>query len=60
VIVKPGSGYQAKANEEVVVSPTLKGVVLMRYIVTNRNDAAELLRAEEDQKKSSIQTVEKD
>lgn len=58
VIVKTNSKYRKLADEEVVVSPTGKGVVLMRYIVADRSDSAELLSVGEEQKKSAMQTIE--
>jgi uncharacterized membrane protein len=58
VIVKPDSKYQKQTNEEVIVSPTLKGVVLIRFIVSNRNDQNELVKLNEEQPKTTLQVVE--
>lgn len=58
VIVKPNSKYQKQGSEEVVVSPTDKGVVIMRYIVSDRQNAEELKRVGEEQNKSSMQVIE--
>jgi uncharacterized membrane protein len=58
VIVQPNSKYQKQGNEEVVVSPTEKGVALMRYIISNRNDQEEINFITAEQNKSSLQTIE--
>jgi uncharacterized membrane protein len=58
IIVKSGSQYQKKEAEEIVVSPTEKGVVLMRYIVSNRGNQEEINFVTAEQNKSFAQTVE--
>ena len=58
VIVKKGSKYQQQGNEEVVVSPSDKGIFLIRMIVTNRDDKDELARLAEVQKKTTIELIE--
>jgi len=58
VIVKSNSKYQKQGTEEVVVSPTEKGVVLMRYIVSNRSDQEEINRVTAEQNKSFAQVIE--
>ncbi len=58
ILVKAGSKYQAQTGEEVVESATTRGVILMRYIVANRADQAELARVAAEQSKSFVQSVE--
>ncbi len=57
VIVKPGSKYRGSDNEQVVVTPTLKGVMIVRMIVTDRNDKEELARISDVQKKTYIESI---
>lgn len=58
VIVKPNSKYQKRGNEEVIVSPSDKGIIIVRMIVTDRNNKEELARLSEAQKKSFTFSVE--
>lgn len=58
VIVREGSRYVPQGNEEVVASPSDKGIFLIRMIVTNRDDKEELARIAEVQKKTTITPVD--
>ncbi|MBK8316247.1 MAG: DUF1254 domain-containing protein [Acidobacteria bacterium] len=58
VIVKSGSKYQNQGQEEIVVSPSEKGIFLIRMIVTNRDDKDEIARLAEVQKKTTIQLID--
>jgi uncharacterized membrane protein len=58
VIVKPNSKYQKQGSEEVVVSPTEKGVAVMRFIVSNRNNQEEISFITSEQNKSFAQVIE--
>lgn len=58
VLVKPNSKYQKQAGEEVIVVPTTSGVILMRFIVSNRSNAEELAFVAGEQSKSFVQTLE--
>jgi uncharacterized membrane protein len=58
IIVKSGSKYQKKEGEEVVVSPTEKGIVLLRYIVSDRSNQEEINFVTAEQNKSFAQVLE--
>ncbi len=58
ILVKSGSNYQAQTGEEVVESPTNRGVILIRYIVANRADKEELARIAAEQEKSFVQPID--
>jgi uncharacterized membrane protein len=47
VVTAPGAVYRKQGNEEVIAAPTARGVVVARIVVKNRDDAAEVARAEE-------------
>jgi len=58
VIVKAGSKYQKQGQEEIVISPTNKGILIIRMIVTNREDKEELSQLAEVQKQTTMQLIE--
>ncbi len=58
VLVKTNSRYQKADNEEVVIVPRNKGVMLIRMLVNDRNDKEELVRLTEFQKQTVIQIVD--
>jgi uncharacterized membrane protein len=47
IIVRPGGKHQKKENEEVVTSPTARGVIVIRAVVKNPEDPEEVARVEE-------------
>lgn len=57
VIVKPGSGYRKSGNEEVITSPTDKGVIIVRLIVTDREDQQQLTSISEVQKLTTLEPI---
>lgn len=57
VLVKPGSQYQKRGNEEVIVAPSARGIALIRMIVTDRNNKEELAKLSEVQKKSFVEPI---
>lgn len=57
VLVKPGSQYQKRGNEEVLVAPSARGIALIRMIVTDRNNKEELAQLSEVQKKSFAELI---
>jgi len=56
VIVSGKSRYQSSEGEEVVFSPTQKGVVLVRMLVRDRDDPEELERVEAVLRKTAVVT----
>ena len=54
VIVNSGSTYQKKGDEELVISPTKKGILIVRMIVTDRDDLEEISRLSKVQKETHI------
>jgi uncharacterized membrane protein len=56
VIVSGKSSYQSSEREEVVFSPTKKGVVLVRMLVRDRDDPEELERVEAVLRKTAVVT----
>ena len=57
MLVKPGSQYQKRGNEEVLVAPSARGIALIRMIVTDRNNKEELAKLSEVQKKSFVEAI---
>jgi len=49
--------YEPAGDEQVVVSPTHKGILLVRMIVADRNDEEELARLKEAQHKMYVESV---
>jgi len=47
IVTAPGAAYGKQGNEEVITSPTARGVVVVRLVVKNRDDAAEVARAKQ-------------
>lgn len=58
VIVKPNSKYQKIEDEEIVIAPSDKGVMLVRMMVNDRNNKDELARLTELQKQTVIQELD--
>jgi len=58
VIVKTNGKYQKIGDEEIVVAPSDKGVVLVRMMVNDRNNKEELARLTELQKQTVMQEVD--
>jgi uncharacterized membrane protein len=56
VIVSNKSRYQSSEGEEVVFSPTRKGVVLVRMLVRDRDDPEEVERVEAVLRKTAVVT----
>ncbi len=54
VIVREGSDYKAKPNENVLISPSNRGVIIVRMIVTDRDDAAQLGKLAEEQRQTTL------
>ena len=57
VLVGPGRHYTARANEQVVQSPSATGVILIRMIVKDRYNKAEIDAITAIQKQSNAQLV---
>jgi uncharacterized membrane protein len=47
VIVRPNQKHTSKSNQAVVVAPTARGMIVIRAVVKNREDPAEIARAEQ-------------
>ncbi len=58
VLVKSGSLYEALPDEKVVVSPSQRGILIVRMTVTDRDDLGELERIRVAQLQSFIQPIE--
>jgi len=54
VITSRKDQYQGSEDEEVVVSPSKKGIVLVRIVIQDRDDPAELARLEEVLRKTVV------
>jgi len=58
VLIKPGTQYQKRGDEEVIVAPSTRGIVLIRMIVADRQDKDELARLREVQKQSRVVPID--
>ena len=58
VLVKADGKYQKTGNEEIVIAPDKKGVMLVRMIVNDRHNQAELARLAELQKQTIIEEID--
>ena len=58
VLVKADSKYQKVGDEEVIVAPSNKGVVLIRMMVNDRNSKEELARLTEFQQQTVMQDID--
>jgi uncharacterized membrane protein len=47
IVTAPGAPYSRQGNEQEIASPTARGVVLVRTVVKNRDDAEEVARAKQ-------------
>jgi uncharacterized membrane protein len=47
IVVGPGGKHAGKANETVVAAPTARGVIVIRAVLNNPEDAAEVARVRE-------------
>jgi uncharacterized membrane protein len=54
VITTSGTRYGGSKNETLIVSPSKKGVIVVRMLVPDRSDRGELERVEEAMKKTAI------
>ena len=57
IVTAPGARYRKQGNEETIASPTARGVVLVRTVVKNRDDAAEVARAKQLMSQTTISPV---
>jgi len=57
VIVRSDSRYRKSGSEEVIASPTDKGVIIVRMIVTDRNDEEELARISAVQTRTIVEPI---
>lgn len=57
IITGSGSRYQPRGDERVVVSPTARGIVSMRAVVSDRDNMEELVLITAAQKKSFIEML---
>lgn len=54
VLLKKGTNYQPRTNERLVISPTTKGAVFLRAIISARDNKEQLALIAAAQKKSTI------
>jgi hypothetical protein len=57
IITGSGGQYQPRGDERVVVSPTAKGMVFLRAVVSDRENKEELALITAAQKKSTIEPL---
>ena len=57
IITESSARYQPRGNERVVVSPTAKGMVFIRSVVSDRDNKEELALITAAQKKSTIEPL---
>jgi uncharacterized membrane protein len=58
IVVKPGSLYQPVDDEQVVVSPTPRAILIVRMVVTDRDDRAEIERLTAFQQQMYVEPIE--
>jgi len=58
IVVKRNSLYQPVDEEEVVVSPTTRAIMIVRMNVTDRHDQAEIKRLTEVQKQMWVEAID--
>lgn len=54
MITAPGAAYQKQGNEKVIAAPTPRGVVLVRAVIKDRDDAEEIARVQQVLKQTTI------